>query len=151
MKPNKNNPHNKKYFEFYMQLAIQASEQSLDNKLKVGAAIVLPSGLIALGWNGTPPGFDNECNYPSGKSKPHVIHAERNALDKLTREGTSPQGAMLFVTTAPCLECSKSIAAVGVVSVIYGAHYKSFDGIEFLVRSNVEVHRYSEIITIAGE
>jgi dCMP deaminase len=146
MKPNKNNPHYKKYFEFYMNLARKASKESLDTKLQVGAAIILPSGLIALGWNGTPPGFNNICNYPDGGSKEHVIDAERNALDKLARQGTSPEGAMLFVTTSPCLECSKSIAAVGVISVIYDTEYKNFNGIDFLKRSNVEVHKYSEII-----
>jgi dCMP deaminase len=146
MTPNKNNPHNKKYFRFYMHLAIQASRESLDTKRQVGAVIILPSGLIALGWNGTPPGFDNNCNYANGKSKEHVIHAERNALDKLCRQGISPEGSLIVVTTQPCLECSKSIASVGVIAVIYDTLYKNSDGIDFLKRSNVEVYKYGDIL-----
>jgi dCMP deaminase len=149
---NKVNPHKNKYFDLYMDLAIRASEQSVATKKQVGAVIILPTGLISLGWNGTPAGFDNDCEYiPTSqlgpwvhvpcrpKTKPEVIHAERNALDKLTRQGVPTEGSILFVTTAPCIECAKSVAAVGIKEVIYLDTYKNTHGVDFLRESGVEV------------
>lgn len=139
-------PHAKKYYPFYMEVAQSAAMQSVAVRRKVGAAIILPTGLIATGWNGMPAGFDNDCEYTHLKekiTKPEVIHAERNALDKLTREGVSPNGAILFVTTEPCMECAKSIAAVGIVSVIYDTCYHNHDGTNHLVNAGVTVHRFT--------
>jgi dCMP deaminase len=141
-------PHNKKYYSFYMGVAENASMQSVATRRQVGAAIILPSGLIATGWNGMPAGFDNICETKEvgemgsyTKTKPQVIHAERNALDKLLREGVSPLGAILFVTTEPCLECAKSIASVGITSVIYDENYKNHDGTNHLILAGVTVGR----------
>ena len=149
---NKVNPHKSKYFDLYMDLAIRASEQSVATRRQVGAVIVTSAGVIAIGWNGTAPGFDNVCEYlidvadtrellPLGMTKPEVIHAERNALDKLSRQGISPEGSILFVTTAPCIECAKSIAAVGIDKVVYLDTYKTADGIDFLKKSGVDVQK----------
>lgn len=137
--------HDEKYSSMYMDMATRISEQSRAGRRKVGAVIVLPTGLIAVGWNGTPAGFDNNCEwlcedgkgYDTGKTKPEVIHAERNALDKLTRQGVSTEGAVLYVTTAPCMECAKSVASVGIKEVYYRYTQSNIDGLEFLKKADV--------------
>lgn len=144
-------PQNKKYHDLYVEMAVSAAKQSKAVKRKVGAVIVLPTGLIAVGWNGTPAGFDNVCEWQcedgkgcnTGNTKPEVIHAERNAIDKLTRQGVSSEGAIIFTTTAPCIECAKAIAAVGISEVYYGNTQRSnTDGLEFLKKSKVGAFRY---------
>jgi dCMP deaminase len=144
------NPHKEKYFAMYMQMAIKASKQSVAVRRQVGCVIVLPSGLLSLGFNGTPSGFDNNCeskwfNTDGNtflKTKPEVIHAERNSLDKLSREGVSPLGSILFTTTAPCIECAKSIHAVGITTVYYLDNYSCNKGINFLEVAGVKVHQF---------
>jgi dCMP deaminase len=147
---NKVKPQDKKYHCMYIDMADLAAKQSRARKRQVGAVIVLPTGLIAIGFNGTPAGFDNKCEwqcedgkgYDTGKTKPEVIHAERNALDKLTRQGAASEGAILFVTTAPCIECAKSLAAVGIKEVYYRDVQSTLDGLDFLKRANVPTFKY---------
>ena len=140
----------KKYHKFYIELAESTSRQSVAVRRKVGAVLVLPTGLISTGWNGSPAGFDNVCEwqcedgkgYDTGTTKPEVVHAERNALDKLTRQGVSTEGAILFVTTAPCIECAKSLAVVGIREVHYRDTQSNTDGLDFLKRANVPTYKY---------
>jgi len=139
------NPHAEKYHTYYMDIAIRTAQQSVAVRRKVGAVIVTNTGLMAVGFNGTPSGFDNNCEstwfneegYEVLKTKPEVIHAERNALDKLTKQGVSTQNSILFVTTAPCNECAKSIHAVGVSSVYYLVTQFNTDGLQFLHKAGV--------------
>lgn len=146
----KQDPHKEKYFNFYMALALTAAKQSEALRKKVGAVIVLPSGLIGLGWNGTASGLDNKCEnsfWGNGsetlETKPEVIHAERNALDKLTKAGISSQGSILFVTTAPCFECAKSIEGVGITRVMYYDKYKCDSGINYLESLDITVQQFN--------
>lgn len=127
-----------------MQIAKEASEVSYCVRRKVGACIVTKEGLLAIGMNGTVPGQENICELPNGKTSPDTIHAEINALAKLTKEGVSPCGAILFVTTAPCLECAKSIAAVGIREVHYRDLQTSIAGLEYLVNAGVRHKRYRD-------
>lgn len=139
------NPHKPKYFNLYMDIAIQASKSSVAVRRKVGAVIVLPSGLISLGFNGTPSGFDNNCEYEHLKekiTKPEVIHAERNAIDKMTREGLSTENSILFITAAPCLNCAISIANVGISKVFYLQGRADNEGIEHLQKRNIPVYDF---------
>ena len=144
------NPIGKKYHKLYVEMAESAAKQSKAVRRKVGAVIVLPTGIIAIGWNGTPAGFNNVCEwqcedgkgYDTGTTKPEVIHAERNALDKLTRQGVSTEGAILFVTTAPCIECAKSLAAVGVAEVYYDVVQSNTFGLDFLDKAGVKTFKY---------
>lgn len=138
------NPTGEKYHKLYMEMAKSAAKQSAAVRRKVGAVLVLPTGLIAVGWNGMPSGFSNVCEDENGKTKPEVIHAERNALDKLTRQGVSTEGAILFVTTAPCIECAKSISSVGIVEVYYEDIQSNIDGLKFLDKSGAVTFRYDE-------
>lgn len=89
------------------------------NKHKVGAVIVLPDGTTTIGYNGTPPGWDNACEDEQGRTKPDVIHAEQNALDKVTRSTNSSVNSVLFCTRAPCLECAKRLQGAGAIAVFY--------------------------------
>ena len=113
-------PHREKYFGLYWSLADAAATQSVADRAKVGCVIVTRTGMISVGWNGMPPGLPNRCEnqwildegVPRQKTDPRVIHAERNAIDKMTREGVSTRGAILFTTLSPCMECAKSIATL---------------------------------------
>jgi dCMP deaminase len=149
---NKIDPHKSKYFNYYMELAVCTAKQSTALKRKVGAVIVLPTGLLAVGWNGMPPSFNNNCEVVTvvgntdfiGDTKPEVIHAERNALDKLTRQGVSTEGAILFTTTAPCIQCAKSIANVGITDVFYLDKYKCDSGIKHLKKSEINITQFTQ-------
>jgi dCMP deaminase len=119
----------------------------------VGCVIVKNDTIIGIGYNGMPTGWDNNCEeelkWPSGeiqflKSKPEVLHAETNAIAKVSRSSNSTDGADLFVTHAPCLECAKLIYQSGINSVFYRDTYRSEEGIKFLQKCNVEVKQIGE-------
>lgn len=147
------NPLSDKYDDLYMALAETAAQQSTSKVVKVGALLVLPSGLTSFGWNGTPPGFDNSCEhehitkvdeitgFSRPKTKPETIHAERNAIDKLTREGVSSYGAKLYVTLAPCFECAKAMTNLGISHVVFKDYYKDDEGIKHLAKCSIKVIR----------
>jgi dCMP deaminase len=133
-----------KYQTAHMRAAHLYAELSTARRLKVGALIVKDDRIISIGYNGTPSGWDNNCEYEqedgSLKTKPEVLHAERNALDKLARRGgLGGDGAEMFVTHAPCLECAKSIYGAGIKRLYYREQYRSADGIEFLKKCGVAV------------
>lgn len=116
-----------KYFPLYQQMAIACQQQSPALRLQVGCVLVLPSGLITCGWNGMPSGLPNQCEQVSETgllvTDDRVIHAEANALDKLARQGISATGALVFVTTAPCIRCAVRLQAAGVQAVHYQTTY----------------------------
>lgn len=140
-----------KYIDLYMDWARRAAELSHARRLHVGAVIVKDDTVISYGYNGMPAGWDNDCeteiwNVHDGsselKTRPEVLHAERNALDKLAkRGGVGGDNASMFVTHAPCLECAKSIYGAGIKEVYYREQYRSVDGIEFLEKCGVKVER----------
>lgn len=141
-------PHKEKFHPLYWDIARAAAEQSVATRRKVGAVVVTPTGMLSIGWNGMPPGFDNECEHlqpqQRGKlaaleTKPEVIHAERNAIDKMTRQGVPTLGSLLFVTCAPCFECSKAIHGLGLKAVYYGEIYRCDRGLQLLEQAGVTV------------
>ena len=132
-----------KYFDLYWDIAYAAARQSLADRRKVGAAVVTPSGMISIGWNGMPAGFTNQCEV-NNKTKPEVIHAERNAIDKMTRQGVSTYGSILFVTTSPCFECAKAIHGLGLKAVYYDEFYHCTSGIDLLKLSGVPTFQKDE-------
>ena len=110
---------------------------------KVGALLVKDRMIISDGFNGTPSGFENICEDPAtGKTKPYVLHAEANAITKVAKSGNNSQGATLYVTDAPCLECAKLIIQAGIKRVVYVIEYSVRDGIELLRRAGIEVCKY---------
>lgn len=140
-------PHKEKYHHLYWEIAESAAAQSTATRRKVGAVVVTVTGMLSIGWNGTPPGFDNDCEHVLfGKkliteTKPEVIHAERNAIDKMTRQGVPTQGSILFVTCAPCFECSKAIHGLGLKEVNYADNYHDDGGLRLLEKAGVVVRK----------
>ena len=123
----------------YMRMARTWAENSYCVRRKVGALLVKDEMIISDGYNGTPSGFENICEDENNVSKPYVLHAEANALTKVARSNNSSDGATLYVTAAPCLECSKLIIQSGIKRVVYGEEYRIMDGVELLKRAGIEV------------
>ena len=127
----------------YLRMASVWSENSYCNRRKVGALIVKDKMIISDGYNGTPEGFENVCEDDAGDTKDYVLHAEANAITKVAKSSNSSQGATLYVTTSPCIECSKLIIQSGIKRVVFSEKYRQIDGLELLERANIElVHLY---------
>ena len=123
----------------YMRMAHIWAENSYCQRRKVGALIVKNKMIISDGYNGTPAGFENICENDEGFTKPYVLHAEANAITKIARSNNNSDGATLYVTASPCIECAKLIVQAGIKRVIYSEKYRLTDGIDLLERAGVEV------------
>lgn len=123
----------------YMSMAKIWAENSYCQRRKVGALIVKDNMIISDGYNGTPSGFENVCEDENGLTKPYVLHAEANAITKIARSNNNSDGATLYVTASPCIECAKLIIQAGIKRVIYAEKYRLTDGIDLLERAGVEV------------
>ncbi|MBQ2289940.1 MAG: dCMP deaminase family protein [Bacteroidaceae bacterium] len=123
----------------YMRMAAIWAENSYCERRKVGALIVKDKMIISDGYNGTPAGFENICENDEGFTKPYVLHAEANAITKIARSSNNSNGATLYVTTSPCIECAKLIIQAGIVRVVYGEEYHIMDGVNLLKRVGIEV------------
>ena len=133
-----------------MKTAEVYSQLSSARRLQVGCVVVKDNTIIGIGYNGMPSGWNNNCEdeitieedekFIKGlKTKPEVLHAETNALAKIARSTNSSDGASMFITHAPCLDCAKLVYQSGIKSVYYRNSYKNTDGIDFLNKCNVEV------------
>jgi len=122
----------------YLRMAAIWAENSYCLRRKVGAIIVKDSMIISDGFNGTPSGFENVCEDESGLTKPYVLHAEANAITKVARSNNSSDGATLYITASPCMECSKLIIQAGIKRVVYNELYRITDGLDLLRRAGVE-------------
>lgn len=123
----------------YLRMARIWAENSYCVRRKVGALVVKDRMIISDGYNGTPIGFENVCEDENNVTMPYVLHAEANAITKLARSGNNSDGATLYVTASPCIECSKLIIQAGIRRVVYGEQYRLDDGIKLLKRAGVEV------------
>ena len=123
----------------YLRMARIWAENSYCTRRKVGALIVKDKMIISDGYNGTPSGFENVCELDNGTTKPYVLHAEANAITKIAKSGNNSDGATLYVTASPCMECSKLIIQSGIRRVVYSESYRLTDGIDLLKRAGVEV------------
>ncbi len=123
----------------YLRMARIWAENSYCQRRKVGALVVKDKMIISDGYNGTPSGFENVCEDDNNLTKPYVLHAEANAITKLARSSNNSDGATLYVTASPCIECAKLIIQAGIKRVIYGEQYRLTDGIDLLRRANIEV------------
>ena len=123
----------------YIRMASIWSENSYCQRRKVGALIVKDKMIISDGYNGTPSGFENVCEDDNNVTKPYVLHAEANAITKRARSNNSRDGATMYVTASPCIECAKLIIQAGIKRVVYSEHYRLEDGIELLKRAGIEV------------
>ena len=123
----------------YLRMALIWAENSYCRRRKVGALVVKDKMIISDGYNGTPSGFENVCEDDNNVTKPYVLHAEANAITKLARSSNNSDGATLYVTASPCIECSKLIIQAGIRRVVYDDQYRLNDGVELLKRAGIEV------------
>ena len=139
--PNKANDNTKQHLLDlrYLRMARIWSENSYCQRRKVGALVVKNKMIISDGYNGTPSGFENVCETEDNVTKPYVLHAEANAITKLARSENNSDGATLYVTASPCIECAKLIIQAGIKRVVYGEKYRLEDGINLLKRAGIDV------------
>ena len=123
----------------YLKMADIWSQNSYCKRRQVGALLVKDQMIISDGYNGTPSGFENVCEDDDNKTKPYVLHAEANAITKIAKSGNSSDGATLYVTSSPCLECSKLIIQAGIKRVVFTESYRLEDGINLLKRAKIEI------------
>lgn len=131
-----------KFISAYMDVAERFAQLSSAKRLQVGAIVVKDDRIISIGYNGMPSGWDNVCEIEvvSGlKTKPEVLHAETNAISKLARSTEAGEGATMFCTHAPCIDCAKLIYQSGIKQVYYKHEYRSTDGIDFLKKCNITI------------
>ena len=129
-----------KFDHSYLEMAEIWAQNSYCKRRKVGALLVKDRMIISDGYNGTPSGFENVCE-EDGVTKPYVLHAEANAITKVAKSGNSSEGATLYVTASPCMECSKLIIQSGIKRVVYRDEYRITDGIDLLRRAGIEVEK----------
>lgn len=123
----------------YLRMADIWAENSYCVRRKVGALLVKDQMIISDGYNGTPSGFENVCEDENDVTKPYVLHAEANAITKVARSNNSSEGATLYVTSSPCIECAKLIIQSGITRVVYAESYRLTDGIDLLERAQIEM------------
>ena len=128
-----------KYDEAYMRMALEWAKLSYCERKKVGALIVKDRMIISDGFNGTPSGFENNCEEEEGNTKWYVLHAEANAISKVASSTQSCKDSTLYITMSPCKECSKLIHQSGIKRVVYAQAYKDISGLEFLEKAGVQL------------
>ena len=130
----------------YLAMAKIWAQNSYCKRRQVGAILVKNKMIISDGYNGTPSGFENECEDAEGITKPYVLHAEANAITKVAHSNNSSEGATLYITASPCIECAKLIIQAGIIRVVFSENYRTDDGIKLLQRANIEVKLIEESI-----
>lgn len=121
----------------YLRMATVWAENSYCKRRQVGALIVKDKMIISDGYNGTPSGFENICEDENNVTKPYVLHAEANAITKVAASSNSSEGATIYVTSAPCIECAKLIIQSGIKRVVYSDKYRVEDGCNLLTRAGI--------------
>lgn len=137
MKENENKNKQMLLDKRYMRMAFIWAENSYCKRRKVGALLVKEKMIISDGYNGTPSGFENVCEDENNITKPYVLHAEANAITKVARSNNSSEGATLYVTSSPCIECAKLIIQAGIKRVVYADAYRLSDGVDLLERAGI--------------
>jgi dCMP deaminase len=122
----------------YLEMARIWSQNSYCKRRQVGALIVKEKMIISDGYNGTPAGFENICEDENNKTKPYVLHAEANAITKVAKSNNSSDGATLYITTSPCMECAKLIIQAGIRRVVFCDRYHTKDGIDLLLKAGLK-------------
>ena len=134
-----------RYDKAYLKMALEWGKLSHCKRRQVGALIVKDKMIISDGYNGTPTGFDNNCEDDENYTKWYVLHAEANAITKVSSSTQSSEGATLYVTLSPCRDCSKLIFQAGIIRVVYYEEYKDRSGLDFLIEGGVEVTQISNL------
>jgi len=129
----------------YIQMARIWAKNSYCKRRQVGALLVKDRMIISDGYNGTPSGFENDCEDENDQSKPYVLHAEANAITKVAKSNNSSNGATLYITDSPCMDCAKLIIQAGITRVVYGDEYRITDGIKLLEKAEIEIVKISDV------
>lgn len=140
--PDSIHPYKEKQLEYdkrYLEMANIWAKNSYCKRRQVGALIVKGKMIISDGYNGTPSGFENICEDENNLTKPYVLHAEANAITKVAKSNNSSDGATLYVTTSPCMECSKLIIQSGIKRVVFSDKYHNTEGLQLLERAKIEI------------
>ena len=132
-----------KFDRRYLEMASVWARNSYCKRRQVGALLVKDRRILSDGYNGTPSGFENQCEDANGVTKPYVLHAEANAITKVAKSGNNSAGATLYITDSPCMECAKLIIQAGIRRVVYADEYRLTDGIDLLRRAGVDVEKIS--------
>ncbi len=137
-----------KFIDLYMDIAERISYMSVAERLKVGALIVKDGRIISMGWNGTPPGWENSCEIHNADgsltTKPEVVHAEMNCILKVAKSNDNCQNADLILTHSPCSECAKLVLSSGIRSVVYKHQYRNDLGIKMLRKGGIKVSQHND-------
>ena len=131
----------KKFDRRYLEMAAVWAKNSYCTRRQVGAILVKDRMIISDGYNGTPSGFETVCEDENGVTKPYVLHAEANAITKVAKSSNSSEGATLYITDSPCMECAKLIIQAGIRRVVYAREYRIVDGVDLLRRAGIEVEK----------
>ena len=134
-----------RYDKAYLKMALEWGKLSHCKRRQVGALIVKDKMIISDGYNGTPTGFDNNCEDEENYTRWYVLHAEANAITKVSSSTQSSKGATLYVTLSPCRDCSKLIFQAGIIRVVYYEEYKDRSGLDFLIEGGVDVTQISTL------
>ncbi len=134
----------REYDKRYIEMAEIWAQNSYCERRQVGALIVKGKMIISDGYNGTPSGFENICEDENNITKPYVLHAEANAITKVAKSNNSSEGATLYVTTSPCMECSKLIIQSGIKRVVFRDRYHNEEGLRLLERAKIELVHLKE-------
>ncbi len=129
----------KKFDKSYIEMAHVWAKNSYCTRRQVGALIVKNRMIISDGYNGTPSGFENVCEEENNTTKAYVLHAEANAITKVAKSNNSSDGATLYITDSPCMECAKLIIQSGIKRVVFDRRYRITDGLDLLERAGVEL------------
>lgn len=121
------------------------ASNSYCKRRQVGALLVKEKMIISDGYNGTPSGFENECEDANNITKAYVLHAEANAITKVAKSGNSSEGSTLYITTSPCIECAKLIIQSGIIRVVFTEKYRINDGLDLLERAEIELVHIADI------
>jgi dCMP deaminase len=141
---NQKEDRQRKFDKHYLEMAAIWAKNSYCKRRQVGALLVKDRMIISDGFNGTPAGFENQCEDENDVTKPYVLHAEANAITKVAKSGNSSEGATLYITTSPCIECAKLIIQSGIERVVYSEEYRKSEGIELLKRANIKVENFKD-------
>lgn len=134
-----------RYDRAYLRLAKEWAKLSHCKRKQVGAIIVKDATIIADGYNGTPTGFENDCEDDEGNTKWYVLHAEANAILKVARSSNKVNGATLYLTNSPCKDCSKLVLQAGIKRLVYIDQYKDVSGLEFLKKAGLEIRQMQNL------
>lgn len=130
-----------KFLNYYMNIAKETAKLSTATRLQVGAIAVKNDRIISIGYNGTPPGWNNKCEDDNNQTLHYVIHAEQNLIAKLCKANESSEGSIVFITHSPCIHCSKILFTAGVSEVYYETEYRITDGIDFLKQCGIKIEQ----------